>query len=161
MKQTISVTVNGETRTVEVAASEILLAVLRDKLGITSAKPGCGHGECGACTVMLDGKSVRPCLILAIEVADCEITTVEGIGAEGPSPLQQALMDHDAFQCGYCAPGVVVAATELLDTTPRPSKSQIAAALAGNLCRCTGYRSIIDAVYAASIAPKSKAEESR
>ena len=147
----ISFKLNQELRTVEVEASDLLLEVLREKLGVKSPKIGCERGDCGACTVLLDGKSVRSCLILAIEADGHEITTVEGLSRAGLTPLQQSLLDHGAFQCGFCAPGVVLAATELLGKNPCPSEAEIKEAISGNLCRCTGYKSIINAIAAVSL----------
>ena len=146
MNQRINFKLNGETRSVEVEPSDILLDVLRDKLGVKSPKIGCERGDCGACTVLLDGKSVRTCLILAIEMQGCEITTVEGLSRAGLTPLQQAFLKHDSFQCGFCAPGVILSATELLAKNPKPEKKEIQEAIAGNLCRCSGYSPIIDAI---------------
>jgi carbon-monoxide dehydrogenase small subunit len=146
MKRTISIKLNGEMRTVDVEPPEILLDVLRDKLGIKSPKVGCERGDCGTCTVLLDGKPVRSCLILAIEADGHEIVTVEGLSRDGLTPLQQAFVDRNAFQCGFCAPGMVLAATALLEEHPNPSEEQIREAIGGNLCRCTGYEPIIDAI---------------
>ncbi len=148
MKTTITIKLNHETRTVEVEPNDILLDVLREKLGIKSPKIGCERGDCGACTVLLDGKSVRSCLILAIETDGHEIMTVEGLSQAGLTALQQSLLNHDAFQCGFCAPGIVLAATELLARNPRPSRTEVKEAIAGNLCRCTGYESIVEAIAA-------------
>jgi carbon-monoxide dehydrogenase small subunit len=146
MNRTISIKLNGEMRTVDVEPPEILLDVLRDKLGIKSPKVGCERGDCGTCTVLLDGKPVRSCLILAIEADGHEIVTVEGLSRDGLTPLQQAFVDRNAFQCGFCAPGMVLAATALLEEHPNPSEEQIREAIGGNLCRCTGYEPIIDAI---------------
>jgi aerobic-type carbon monoxide dehydrogenase small subunit (CoxS/CutS family) len=142
----ISFTLNGETRYVYIDNSDILLEVLRDKLGVKSPKCGCDSGDCGACTILLNGKNVRSCLIFAVEVAGQEITTLEGISKNGLTPLQQAFLDQNAFQCGYCAPGVILAATDLLNSNPNPTEDEIKHAIAGNLCRCTGYTSIIEAI---------------
>jgi carbon-monoxide dehydrogenase small subunit len=142
----ITFELNNETRNVEVQPNEILLDVLREKLGVKSPKIGCERGDCGACTILLDGKTVRSCLILAIEADGHEIVTVEGISKGALSPVQQAFLAHNSFQCGFCAPGVVLAATELLDAHPHPTEVEIQEAIAGNLCRCTGYQSIIEAV---------------
>lgn len=146
MKRTINLKVNNELRTVEVEPWDILLDVLRERLGIKSPKVGCERGECGACTVLLDGKTARSCLILAVESDGHAITTVEGLSSTGPTPLQQAFIKHNSFQCGYCAPGVVLAATELLERNPHPADEEIKEALAGHLCRCTGYLPIIEAI---------------
>ncbi len=150
MTKRITIKLNQETRTVEVEPNDILLDVLRDKLGVKSPKIGCERGDCGACTVLLDGKSVRTCLILAIEVDGCEIATVEGLSRAGLTPLQQSFLKYDSFQCGFCAPGIVLSATELLGRNPHPSEAEIREAIAGNLCRCTGYQPIIEAVLAVS-----------
>ena len=146
MKQRITLTVNGEVRTVDVEPHEILLDVLRNQLGVKSPKIGCEGGDCGTCTILLDGKTVRSCLILAIEADEHEITTVEGLSKNGPTPLQQAFIKHNAFQCGFCAPGIVLAATELLERTPHPTEEEVKEAISGNLCRCTGYQPIVKAV---------------
>jgi len=142
----LSFILNGEKRYVYVTPNEILLDVLRDKMGVKSPKCGCDNGDCGACTVMLDGKAVRSCLIFAIEIEGQEITTVEGLSKEGLTPLQQSFLEHNSFQCGYCAPGMILSASELLSKNQHPSKHEIQEAIAGNLCRCTGYTPIIDAI---------------
>ncbi len=150
MKKNITVTLNGETRSLDVEPSDLLLDVLRDKLGIKSPKIGCERGDCGVCTVLLDGRSVRSCLILAIEVDGHEITTVEGLGRKELTPLQKSFLKHNSFQCGFCAPGMVLAATELLRKKPKPDEEEIKEAISGNLCRCTGYEPIVKAVRAVS-----------
>ncbi len=142
----ISFTLNGERRQVHVSPNEILLEVLRYKMGVKSPKSGCDSGDCGACTVILDGKAVRSCLIFAVEVDGQEILTLEGLSADGLSPLQQALLEKNAFQCGYCAPGMILSAHELLSNKPHPTEGEIKEAISGNLCRCTGYQPIIDAI---------------
>ena len=157
MTRRITFKLNGETRSVELEPSDILLDVLREKLGVKSPKIGCERGDCGACTVLLDGKSVRTCLILAIEVDGCQITTVEGLSHAGLTPLQESFLEHSSFQCGFCAPGIVLSATELLGKNPHPSEPEVKEAIAGNLCRCTGYQPIIDAVLAVSRKPRRKA----
>lgn len=146
MVQELIITVNGEERRVPVEPNETLLEVLRDRLGITSPKCGCDRGDCGACTVLLDGRSVRSCLVLAVEVAGHEVTTLEGLNRDGLTPLQQAFLDRNAFQCGFCAPGIILTVTDLLARNPNPSREDVQEALTGNLCRCTGYAPIIDAV---------------
>jgi len=146
MNNRITLKLNNETRTVMVQPNDILLDVLREKLGVKSPKIGCERGDCGACTVLLDGKTVRSCLILAIEADGHEIVTVEGLSKESLTPVQRAFLEHNSFQCGFCAPGVVLAATELLESHPQPTAEQIKAAISGNLCRCTGYQSIIEAI---------------
>lgn len=144
----ITLMVNNEPRSMAVEPNETLLEALRDKLGIKSPKCGCERGDCGACTVLLDGRSVRSCLILAVEAEGHSILTVEGISAEGMNRLQQAFIEFNSFQCGYCAPGIIMALTELLNRDPHPSLEDIKEAIAGNLCRCTGYTPIFDAVMA-------------
>jgi carbon-monoxide dehydrogenase small subunit len=151
---------NGETRSVEVEPSDILLDVLREKLGVKSPKIGCERGDCGACTVLLDGKSVRTCLILAIEVDGCEITTVEGLSRAGLTPVQQSFLEHDSFQCGFCAPGIVLSATELLGKNPHPSEAEVKEVIAGNLCRCTGYKPIIEAILALELSTAGETDPS-
>jgi aerobic-type carbon monoxide dehydrogenase small subunit (CoxS/CutS family) len=150
MTKRINLRLNHETRSVEVEPNDLLLDVLRDKLGVKSPKIGCERGDCGACTVLLDGRTVRTCLILAIEADGHEITTVEGLSRSGLTPVQQSFLEHGSFQCGFCAPGMVLSATELLGKNPRPCEAEVKEALAGNLCRCTGYKPIIDAVLAVS-----------
>ncbi|NCQ19661.1 MAG: (2Fe-2S)-binding protein [Ignavibacteria bacterium] len=146
MKKEISFLLNGERRTIEVSPSEILLEVLRDRLGLNSPKCGCDRGDCGTCSVMINRKTVRSCLILAIEVEDQEVVTLEGMMQSGLTPLQESFLKHNSFQCGFCAPGVILSTTELLAKNPHPDKEEIQEAIAGNLCRCTGYSPIIDAV---------------
>jgi len=140
---------NGAARAIEVAPNDTLLELLRDRLGIKSPKTGCDRGDCGACTVLLDGRTVRSCLVLAAEADGCEILTLEGISAE-PSDLQREFARHNAFQCGFCAPGVVLSATELLAGNPQPTRAEIQEAIGGNLCRCTGYAPLIEAIEAAA-----------
>ena len=157
MKTTVTVALNGETRRVDVAPNEILLDVLREKLGVTSPKISRERGDCGACTVLLDGKTVRSCLILAIEADGHEITTVEGLSRDGLTPLQQSLLEHNSFQCGFCAPGMVLSATALLARQPSPSEEEAKEAIAGNLCRCTGYQPIVAAIVAAGQKARQRA----
>jgi len=149
IRAAITLKLNGETRRVDVEPNDILLDVLRESLGLKSPKIGCEQGDCGACTVLLDGKSVRACLILAIEVDGHEIATLEGLTADGLTDLQKALLEHNSFQCGFCAPGVVLSATELLNNHPTPTEEEAKEAVSGNLCRCTGYKPIIEAILAA------------
>ncbi len=144
----ISFMLNNELRSVSVDPNEVLLDVLREKLGVKSPKCGCERGDCGACTVLLDGKAVRSCLVLAVEAENHNIITVEGISAEKLSSLQEAFIQFNSFQCGYCAPGIILAVTELLQAHPKPSLEQIKESIAGNLCRCTGYTPIFDAIMA-------------
>jgi aerobic-type carbon monoxide dehydrogenase small subunit (CoxS/CutS family) len=144
----IEFTVNGKQVQVDVPASKTLLSVLRDDLGLIGTKEGCGIGECGACSVLLDGQLVNSCLILAPQVGGRSLTTIEGIrGADGgPNDLQQAFIDYGAVQCGYCIPGMVLAGEALLSKNTQPSRAEIREAIAGNLCRCTGYQQIVDAI---------------
>lgn len=154
MKHTIELKVNGETWTVEAAPGEVLLDVLREKIGAKSPKIGCERGDCGSCTVLYDGKSIRSCLALAVEADGHEVTTLEGIGHDGLSTLQQKMVEMSSFQCGFCAPGVVLSAHELLEQNPNPTAEDVQEAISGNLCRCTGYDPIVDAVLeAARIGP--------
>ena len=147
----ISLLVNGSREYVQVASNETLLALLRDRLGLTGTKNGCSAGECGACTVLMDGEPVNACLTLAVETDGAEIVTVEGLANDRQlDPLQQALIDHGGVQCGFCTPGVLISARALLNRNPHPSEADIKNALRGNLCRCTGYVRIIDAVRAAA-----------
>jgi len=143
----IRLTVNGEERDVVFAGYKSLLELLREDLALTGTKHGCELGECGACAVLLDGRPVLSCLVLGVECDGADVTTVEGL-AEGPelSALQAAFADKGAAQCGYCTPGILVTAKALLDRNPHPSRAEIAEALSGNLCRCTGYLQIFEAV---------------
>ena len=146
MKKGITFKLNGFDTTVEVEPNEKLLDVLRDKLGVKSPKYGCGRGECGACSVLLNGKSVRTCIIFAVEIDGQEIQTLEGIEKDGITDIQKSFLEHNSFQCGFCAPGVIVTTTELLRDNPDPTEEEVREALSGHLCRCTGYKSIVDAV---------------
>jgi len=149
--QPIQVTVNGRRRVLDVAVHHSLLDVLRDDLGLTGTKECCLVGECGACTVIVDGRPVDSCLVLAVEADGAEITTVEGLAAEGRlSPLQQAFLDTGAVQCGFCIPGQLMSATALLAENPHPTVPEVQEGLAGNLCRCAGYLQITEAVLAAA-----------
>ena len=143
----LSFVVNGDPTTVEVSPFATLLDVLRDELELTGTKYGCGEGECGACSMLLDGKVVNSCLVLAIECQGSEVVTIEGLAAGGQlHPIQKAFVDHGAIQCGFCTPGMVMTAYALLRSNPSPTEGEIQRALEGNLCRCTGYRKIVDAV---------------
>jgi len=152
MKQAITIKVNGETFDLLIEPRRTLLQVLRDDLRLTGTKTGCNVGDCGTCTVLIDGMAVLSCLTLAVEVQDKEITTIEGL-AEGEKldPIQEAFVDHGAIQCGFCSPGMILAAKSLLRENPKPSREEIKEAIGGNLCRCTGYVKIIDAIEAAAI----------
>ncbi len=148
----VEFTINGRSAEVDVAPTARLLDVLRGPLGLIGCREACGEGECGACTVLIDGRAVNACLVPAAEVAGARVTTIEGVlGPDGAlSPLQQAFVDAGAVQCGFCTPGMVLSAKALLDANPDPSDDDIRTALVGNLCRCTGYVQIIDAVRAAA-----------
>lgn len=147
MKHKIELSVNGEVWEVEVAAHRTLLEVLREDLGLTGAKEGCGLGTCGSCTVLIDGAPVLSCLTLAVEAQSKSITTIEGLMKNNkPDPLQEAFVNHGALQCGWCTPGAIMSSKALLEKTPNPSQEEIREALAGNLCRCTGYKKIVEAV---------------
>ena len=143
----IIVTVNGSTELVDVPSNMTLLQMLRDKLALTGTKNGCAAGECGACTVILNGEPVNSCMVLAVECDGARLTTVEGLAHDNQlDPLQQAVIDQGGVQCGFCTPGVLVSARALLDRNPRPSDFDIRDALLGNLCRCTGYLRLVEAV---------------
>lgn len=152
MKQTISFNLNGEAVEVEIEPHLTLLQVLRDELEMMGTKEGCGMGECGSCTVLIDGKAVNSCIFPALEVEGKSVTTIEGlIDIQGNlHPLQKAFIEYGAIQCGFCTPGMVLSAKALLDENPKPSEEEIKNAIAGNLCRCTGYLQIIQAIKAAS-----------
>ena len=151
-KQTIKFILNGEPIEVEIEPHLTLLQVLRDKLELIGTKEGCGMGECGACTVLLDGKTVNSCIFPALEVEGKKVTTIEGLtDAQGNlHPIQKAFIDYGAVQCGFCTPGMVLSAKALLDENPKPSEEEIRHGIAGNLCRCTGYLQIIQAIKAVS-----------
>jgi carbon-monoxide dehydrogenase small subunit len=151
MEYRLDLTVNGQSYVIGVEPHLTLLEVLRDTLGLTGAKEGCGTGDCGACTVLVDGEPVNSCLMLAVEAEGQEITTVEGLGGHGElHPVQNALIAHGGLQCGFCTPGVALASVALLAHNPQPTEREIRDALAGNLCRCTGYDKIVRAVQAAA-----------
>lgn len=142
----ITFTVNEEQRTVEVAGHESLLHTLRNELDLLGTKDACEQGECGSCTVILDGEAVCSCLVLAADAADATVTTVEGLAPEGElHPVQEAMLAEGAVQCGFCTPGLVVAGVHLLETNPNPTELEVREALSGNICRCTGYGSILRA----------------
>jgi aerobic-type carbon monoxide dehydrogenase small subunit (CoxS/CutS family) len=146
-KQLITLRVNGEARTIAADPHHTLLEVLREELGLTGTKHGCELGECGACTVLIDGVPILACLTLPTLVGEAEVTTVEGLATnDALHPLQIAFAEEGAAQCGYCTPGMLMTATALLDTTARPTRAEIASAISGNLCRCTGYTAIYEAI---------------
>jgi len=147
MKQLITLRVNGESYEVAVEPRTLLLDVLRERLGLTGAKRACDFGNCGSCTVLMDGKPVLSCLILAVDAQGKEILTVEGMAKDGQlHPLQQAFIDHGAIQCGFCTPGMLLSAKALLDENPQATEEEVRQAISGNLCRCTGYHKIVEAI---------------
>lgn len=148
----ISFVLNGKKRTDDVDPARRLLDYLREDLHLTGTKEGCGEGECGACTVILNGRAVHACLTLTGQIDGCELLTIEGLEAEDGSlsPLQQSFADHGAIQCGFCTPGMVMSAQALLMENPSPDEAEIRNAIAGNICRCTGYREVIRAIQAVS-----------
>lgn len=150
-RHTITATVNGAVEVVEVESNLTLLRMLRERLALTGTKDGCEAGECGACTVLLDGEPVNACLVLAVEADGRDVLTVEGLALDGRlSTLQEAFASHGAVQCGFCTPGMLLSAHALLQRTRHPSEAQIREALIGNLCRCTGYVRIVEAIQAAA-----------
>ena len=154
----IAFRVNGKQVELEVRPWQSALDALRDELGLTGAKEGCGIGECGACTIIVDGNAVNSCLMLAPQLEGRSVETIEGLGSgDSLHALQEAFLTHGAVQCGFCTPGVLLSAKALLDRNPRPDRDEIVEALSGNLCRCTGYRQIIEAVEA--VAGHRKTEE--
>ena len=150
-KKTIKVKVNGAEHTLTISPDRMLLDMLREDLGLTGTKRGCGNGECGACSVIMDGVLVNSCLVPAMKANGSEILTVEGLGDEGGlHPIQEAFLEKGAVQCGFCTPGMLLAAKSLLDQNPHPSLEEIKTAISGNLCRCTGYTKIIEAIESVS-----------
>lgn len=152
MKRIVEVTINGERHELALEPYRSLLDVLRNDVGLTGTKKGCDVGDCGACTVLLDGKPVNSCLVLGVEVGGCEIVTIEGLqrGPEHLHPLQDAFMRHGAAQCGFCTPGFLMMAAALLDENPAPTEDEIRFGIAGNICRCTGYTKIVAAIQSAA-----------
>jgi carbon-monoxide dehydrogenase small subunit len=147
----VSMTVNGEQQTAEVEPRLLLVHFLRDHLGLTGTHVGCDTSNCGACTVHLDGDAVKSCTVLAVQADGSEVTTIEGIGAEGSlHPVQEGFWEHHGLQCGYCTPGMIMAGADLLAKNSDPSEEEVREALAGNLCRCTGYHNIVKAVMSAA-----------
>ena len=147
----ISFKINGEKKKLEVDGNITLLRLIREVLKLTGTKEGCGIGECGACTVLVDGKAVNSCLVLAGQIDGCEILTIEGLAKNGElHKIQQAFVDYGAVQCGFCTPGMIMSAKAFLDKNPHPTRDQIKLAISGNLCRCTGYKQIVDAIDGAS-----------
>lgn len=148
MKKLLMLRVNGEDYEIFTESWKTLERVLRGDLGLTGVKEGCNTGNCGVCTVLIDGKAVKSCLVVASQAQGKEILTIEGLGKNGLHPLQQAFIDHFAIQCGFCTPGMVLAAKALLDENPHPTEEEVKLGLSGNLCRCTGYVKIVEAVLA-------------
>ena len=156
MTKTIHIAVNQKPCELTVEPNDTLLEIIRDKLGLTGTKGGCHVGDCGACTVILDGAPVNACIVLAVEAEGKNILTIEGLGtAESPDPIQQAFVEKGAIQCGYCTSGMILSAKSLLAKNPDPCEEEVRTALSGNLCRCTGYQKIVEAVLSLSKRPKS------
>ncbi len=155
MKRFVSLTVNGRRYELAVAPNRTLLELLREDLGLTGTKHGCGEGDCGACAVLLDGTPVNSCLVLALEAEGREVTTIEGV-ARGSEldPLQQAFVEHGAVQCGYCTPGMILVGKAHLAARPRTTAGEVRRAISGNLCRCTGYQKIVEAILACGERPE-------
>jgi aerobic carbon-monoxide dehydrogenase small subunit len=154
----VQFTVNREKYALEVKTNWTLLRLLREELALTGTKEGCGKGECGACTVIVDGKPVNACLVLAVEVDGCEISTIEGEGRQGLSLLQQAFIDRGGFQCGFCTAGMIMSARALLMRNPDPTEDEVKEAISGNLCRCTGYQPIIESILDAAHCERGQEE---
>jgi carbon-monoxide dehydrogenase small subunit len=149
MKQILSFTLNGSAVDVIATPTETLLDVLREKLGVTGPKRGCDDGDCGTCTVLIDGEPVRSCLTIALTVEGKDVLTVEGMSVDGDlHPLQKAFYEHGAFQCGFCTPGMLMSAKALLDSNPNPSRDEIRIYMSGNLCRCGSYEEVVEAIQA-------------
>ena len=147
--RSVSLTVNDSSHSLELEPRELLVYVLRERLGLTGTVVGCDTSSCGACTVLLDGESVKSCTVLGVQADGCEITTIEGLAGDGDlHPLQESFHEHHALQCGYCTSGMVLAAASLLAENPKATRDEIRHALEGNLCRCTGYQNIVDAIEA-------------
>jgi carbon-monoxide dehydrogenase small subunit len=162
MKTLVTCTINGQEHSVLADTRDTLLELLRDRIGLTGAKEGCGNGNCGTCTVIVDGAPVNACLVLALEAPGRAIVTVEGLASGGRlHPIQQALVEHGGTQCGFCTPGIVLSAKALLDGNPHPTAQDVRQAIAGNICRCTGYDKIVDAVMAAAAGAQRRQGEER
>jgi carbon-monoxide dehydrogenase small subunit len=147
MEREVSFKLNGELKAVKVPSNRLLIDILRDDLDKTGTKFACGNGECGACTVLLNGKAVNSCLVLAVEADGCEVETIEGVNKGGElSQLQKKFIEHGAVQCGFCTPGMIMSAEELLRENSNPSVEEVKVAISGNICRCTGYVKIVDAI---------------
>ena len=156
----VRIEVNGEPREAQVEPRLLLVHFLRENLGLTGTHVGCDTSNCGACTCHLDGQAVKSCTVLAVQADGGQVTTIEGLGQEGDlHPMQEAFWEHHGLQCGYCTPGMIMASSDLLNRNPDPSEHEIREALAGNLCRCTGYHNIVKAVQAAAGQPTAAAQE--
>jgi len=151
VKQLIELEINGRIYEIPVSPKDLLVDVIRKKVGLTGTKKGCGQGDCGACTVLIDGEPVLSCITLAIACQGKKITTIEGLVAEDGTlhPIQQSFVDHGAVQCGFCTPGMILTSKALLDKNPQPTETEIKRGIAGNICRCTGYKRIVEAISAA------------
>ena len=147
-KMTILLKVNGQEYDLVIPVNKTLTQVLREDLRLTGTKQGCSVGDCGSCTVLLNGKPINSCLVLAVEADGQEITTIEGLAVDGLHPIQQSFVEHGGIQCGFCTPGMILSAKALLDKNPTPSEPEIRAAISGNLCRCTGYQKIVESIAA-------------
>ncbi|MEE8471540.1 MAG: (2Fe-2S)-binding protein [Dehalococcoidia bacterium] len=149
MKKSITLNVNGTAYDIVVEPYRTLVDVLRDTLGLTGTKKGCGRGNCGTCTILLDGKAVNSCLVLAVDMAGRSIVTIEGVAQDGRmDPIQEAFVRYGAVQCGYCTPGLIMTTKAFLEENPTPSEEEVRSAIAGNICRCTGYAKVVDAILA-------------
>lgn len=158
MKRRLELTVNGELRWLEVEPRTLLVHALRDGFELTGARIGCDTSQCGTCTVLLDGRAVKSCTVLALQAEGASVTTIEGLASPGElHPLQRAFVDHHGLQCGFCTPGLILTSVDLLDRDPDPSDRSIRSALRGNLCRCTGYQSIVESIRAGAAALRDSA----
>jgi aerobic carbon-monoxide dehydrogenase small subunit len=160
----VRIAINGESHESEVIPRLLLVHYLRDTLGLTGTHVGCDTSNCGACTILLDGEAVKSCTVLAVQADGCDVMTIEGLGGNGDRPLhplQQAFWDHHGLQCGYCTPGMIMRAIDLLQRNPNPSEAEVRSSLDGNLCRCTGYHNIVKAVLAAAERMHESAAASR
>lgn len=151
-KRLVTLRVNGEEHEIAIEPRRLLVEAIRDDIGLTGTKRGCESGVCGCCTVLLDGKNIKSCLMLALQAGDSEVTTIEGLHGEngGLHPIQEAYVNYGALQCGYCTPGFIMTTKAFLDENPKPTEAEIREGLAGNICRCTGYVKIVEAIQAAS-----------
>jgi len=162
MKRSVTLTINGSARTADVEPRALLVHVLRDELNLTGTHVGCDTSQCGACTVLIDGRAVKSCTVLAVQSEGQAITTIEGLGsAEALHPLQQAFWENHGLQCGFCTPGVILTAVDLLASHPDPSESEIRHAIEGNYCRCTGYQNIVKAIQAAAVTLRAAGTSAR